>query len=321
MTAYTATNHKSYVIDTSVQVGDPLNFEKNSILQTYRIAKYSITPPPTLAGTDLPYGLDSVLADTSPQRVLPPLSTPFPAPGSGSSTWQELALCRSHQAAKFDKHIDVRVVFDTYYHWLDNPQGIATPAGTIATKADGNYLPARATYSVKTRQTNLWRAVGTAPSATSDSVTTTTGAYVGQGVTPIKVDVSQVAIRVQLLVDAESQPNTTTATVIAAYLGKRNSDVFMGFPIGSLVCVGGNLSHLEYEFYMVTLEYEYDEYFEHNQVCATNPDGKIAMTAGNPTTVYWKRPTRSSVNFNDLWPAGAFGEVQRYMAERGKYWA
>lgn len=317
--SYTGTNHKSVVVDTSVSVGDPTNFEKNVITQTYRVWRYSVSPPVNIDGVSLPYGLDRAVDETTPQRVLPVIGSPFPDTSPPSARWQTYALCRSHQASKQDRIMDVRVVFDTHYHWLDDPRG--NNAGTVTTLADGVYLPARANYTVKTRQTNLWRAVGTAPSATSDSVTMTTGAFVSQGVTPIKADVACIAIRVQLVVDCESQPNTTTAGVIAAYIGKRNSDAFLGYPIGSLVCVGGSLTHLEHEFYLVSMEYEYDEYFEHNQICATNPDGRIATTSGNPTTVYWKRPTRTSVAFNDLWGASAQGYLYRYMAENGKYWA
>lgn len=320
MSAYTGTNHRSYVTDTSVSVGDPLNFDKNTITQNYRVVKYSVTPPPPTAGVDLPYGLDLALAETSPQRVLPLIGSPFPDTAPPSATWQVTALCRSQQAQKLDKYMDVRVVFDTQYHWLAGAKGINS-SGAVVTVADGNYLPARAVFSVKTRQTNLWRAIGTAPSATSDSVTMTSGAYVGQGATPIRADVSQVAIRVQLMIDAESQSNTATATAISQYIGKRNADTFMGYTAGQLVCVGASLNHLEYEYSIVTMEYEYDEYFEHNQVCATNNANQINLTAGNPTTVYWKRPTRGTVNFNDIWPAGDFGAVQRYMAERGRYWA
>jgi hypothetical protein len=315
---FTGTNYKSKVVDTSVSVGDILNFEKNSITQTYRVWKYAVSPPTNIIGVQLPYGLDRAIDDTTPQAVLPPIGTPFPDTSPSSARWQTYALCRSHSAGKQDMIMDVRVVYDTHYHWLDNPKG--NNGGTVSTIADGVYLPSRAIYSVKTRQTNLWRAVGTAPSATSDSVTMSTGAYVGTGSTPIKADVACVSIRVQLIVDAESQPNTTTATTIAAYIGKRNSDVFLGYPIGSLVCVGGSLSHLDGEFYTVSLEYEYDEYFEHNQVCATDASGKISLTTGNPTTVYWKRPTRSSVAFNNLWGASAQGYLWRYMAENGRWW-
>jgi len=315
---YTGTNYKSRVVDTAVNVGEILNMDKNSITQTYRVWKYAVSPPSNILGVELPYGLDRAIDETTPQRVLPEIGTPFPDTSPPSARWQTYALCRSHNAGKQDMIMDVRVVYDTYYHWLNDPKG--NNAGSVVTLADGAYLPARAIYSVKTRQSNLWRAVGTAPSATSDSVTMTSGAYVSTGPTPIKVDVASVSIRVQLVVDAESQPNTTTATAIAGYIGKRNSDVFLGYPIGSLVCVGGSLSHLEYEFYTVTLEYEYDEYYEHNQVCATDASGKVALTGGNPTTVYWKRPTRSTANFNDLWPAGNQGYLSRYLCENGRYW-
>lgn len=315
--SYTSTNYTSYIVDTQVGVGSFLNMEKNTISVVYRVSR--ITGGTPVPGINLPYGLDLVLAETTPQRVLPVLDSAYQAPVVGTSTWQEYALLRSHNALKQDKFIDVRCMYDTYYHWLTAPKG--NNAGSVSAQADGAYLPVKVNYQVKTRQSQVWKSGGTAPGATSDSVTITTGSFVGQGVTPQKVEVSQMAIRLQMVVDAESQPNTTTSTAIIGYIGKRNSDTFLGYTAGQLVCVGGSLTHMENEFFMVTLEYEYDEYFEHNQICEVNPDGKIKTTStGQPNTVYWKRPTRTSVNFNDIWPAGALGYVQRYVAENGRYW-
>jgi hypothetical protein len=315
--SYSSTNYTSYLVDTQVSVGSFLNMEKNTISVVYRLQRKDGGPPSL--GISLPYGLDIALAETSPQRVLPVLDSPFPDTTPPSATWQTYALCRSHNALKQDKYIDVRVVYDTFYHWLDGPKG--NNGGTESTQADGAYLPVKVSYQVKTRQSMVWKSGGTAPSATSDSVTITTGSFVGQGVTPQKVEVSQMSIRLQAVIDVESQANTATAGVVLAYIGKRNSDTFLGYTAGQLVCVGGSLTQLENEFYMLSLEYEYDEYFEHNQICETNPDGKIKTTStGQPNTVYWKRPTRTSVNFNDIWPAGALGYVQRYLAENGRYW-
>ena len=315
--SYSSTNYTSYLVDTQVGVGSFLNMEKNTISVVYRLQRKDGGPPSL--GISLPYGLDIALAETSPQRVLPVLDSAFPAPTVGSSTWQEYALCRSHNALKQDKYIDVRVVYDTFYHWLDGPKG--NNGGTVSTQPDGAYMPVKVNYQVKTRQSMVWKSGGTAPSATSDSVTITTGSFVGQGVTPQKVEVSQLAIRVQIMIDAESQSNVQTAAAILGYIGKRNSDTFLGYTAGQLVCVGGSLTQLENEFYLVSLEYEYDEYFEHNQICETNPDGKIKTTnTGQPNTVYWKRPTRSSVAFNDVWGANAQGYIRRYMAENGRYW-
>ena len=317
--SYTGTTHKSYLVDTNVSVGEILNMEKNVITQTYRVVKYDLVPtgnPPP--GISLPYGLDNALADTSPQSVLPIIGAAFADTSPPSATWQTSALCRGHQAQKYDKYMEVRATFDTYYHWLAGAKG--NNAGSIVTVANDTYLPAKVSYQVKTRQTNLWRAIGTAPSATSDSVTTTTGAYVGQGATPIRADVACMSIRVQLMCDSEQQSPLTNSAVILSYIGKRNADTFLGYTQGQLVCTGGSLSHLENEYYLLSMEYEYDEYFEHNQVCAVNNANQITLTAGNPTTVYWRRPTRSSVNFNNLWGSGAQAHLWRYICENGRYW-
>ncbi len=314
--SYQSDNYESFLVDTQVSVGSFLNMEKNTISAVYRVRRTTGGPP--APGISLPYGIDIILADTN-GPVFPVLDEAYPGPVIGSPTWQANALCRSHNALKQNKFIDVRCLFDTYYHWLTAPQG--NNAGSVSAQADGLYLPVKLTQQTKTRQSVVWKSGGTDPSATSDSVTITTGSFVGQGVTPQKVEVAQMSIRLQIVIDAESQANTATAAAILGYLGKRNSDTFLGYAAGKLVCTGAALTQLEHEFYMVSFEYEYDEYFEHNQICETNPDGKIKTTnTGQPNTVYWKRPTRSSVAFNDVWPAGALGYVQRYVAENGVYW-
>lgn len=315
---YTGTNYKSRIVDTAVNVGEILNMDKNSITQTYRVWKYAVSPPSNILGVELPYGLDRAIDETTPQRVLPVIGSVFPDTVPASARWQSTALCRSHNAGKQDMIMDVRVVYDTYYHWLKAAKG--NNAGTVVTVADDSYLPCKVSYAVKTRTTNLWRAVGTAPSATSDSVTMTSGAYVSTGSTPIRADVACMSIRVQLMCDSEQQSPSTNSSVILSYIGKRNLDTFLGYSAGKLVCTGGSLSHQENEYYLLSMEYEYDEYFEHNQVCATDASGKVALTGGNPTTVYWKRPPRDSVNFNNIWGAGDQGYLWRYICENGRYW-
>ncbi|MFM1935166.1 MAG: hypothetical protein RI990_125, partial [Planctomycetota bacterium] len=82
----TGTTYTSHKVGTTVTVGTPY-FEKSSIEVVYRVTRNVGVPGSAPAGLDLPYGLDLILADSG---VLPAIGSNYPAPGTGTSTWQEL---------------------------------------------------------------------------------------------------------------------------------------------------------------------------------------------------------------------------------------
>lgn len=313
------TNYTSHRVATRVVEGNPF-FGKSSIEVTYRVQSNVGSPGSAPAGIDLPYGLDLVLADTG---VLPKVGSAFPAPGTGSARWQTSALCRSLRAQPADKYIDVVATFDTMYFAASGSDVKMNKAGTVSFAPAGVYVPARTVFQSSKRSANAWRGGwSTNPPAGSDSTTDIGGSMISTGRTPTRIDVAQMKIRMKLLMDTESQTPADIAAVAAAYVGKRNSDTFLGFSAGTLVCDSANVQQVEHEFYELAMEYTWDEWNHHNQTPDVDPAGAVKMSGNVVQTVFWKRETRSSVAFNDLFgsPATDQGGVWRYMAENGVYY-
>lgn len=309
----------SFTVDTSVQQGGP--FEKSTIVERYRLVEYDDVPTPDApsgSGLVLPYSMDTAMLQASP--AIPKIGEVYPGPAIGSATWQTKCLCRSLQGSTVDKHVDVVATWDTFYFY--SPDVKKNVAGVISDAVDAAYLPARATFSIGTKDINAWRVNPSAPSATLNvSAGDIGGTAVVSGITPIKQSVATVKLRIRILIDAEIDNIVDTASDISSFAGTRNSDTFMGFTTGKLVCTGGAVSHLENEFYEASLEYEYDEYFEHVQVPEMASDGRPKGGAAGPTVVKWQRPVRTSSAFNNLFGATEQGGVWRYMCEQGRFFA
>jgi hypothetical protein len=290
------TTYTSHKVATRVVEGTPY-FGKSSIEVTYRVQSNLGVPGSAPAGIDLPYGLDLVLADTG---VLPRIGSPYPAPGSGTSTWQETAICRSLRAQPADKYIDVVALYETMYFYTPANFTKMNKGGTVSFAPAGVYVPARTVFQSSKRAANVWRGGwSTSPPAGSDSTADIGGSMISAGKTPADI-----------------------AAVAAAYVGKRNSDTFLGFTAGTLVCDSANVQQVDAEFYELSMEYTYDEWYFHNQTPDVDPAGAVKMSGNVVQTVYWKREPRTAVAFNDIFgsPATDQGGVWRYMAENGVYY-
>lgn len=309
----------SFKVDTTVVQGGP--FQKSTIVETYRAVEYNDVPNPDVpsgGGLVLPYAMDTALYQTGP--ALPKIGIAYPGPAAGTSTWQETALCRSLQAVPVEQHIDVVATYDTYYFYSKDVK--KNTSGTVSDASDTAFLPARATFSIGTKEINVWRVNPTAPSATVNvSASDIGGTAVVSGITPMKQSVSTVKLRIRILIDSETQDIVAAASNISSFAGKRNTDTFMGFTTGKLVCTGGAVSHLEHEYFEASLEYEYDEYFEHVQVAEMAADGRPKGGATGPTVVKWQRPVRTGDAFNNIFGSSEQGGVWRYMCEKGRYYA
>ena len=309
------------VVDARVQQGGP--FEKSTITEVRRVFWYDdVTGQPLAIGISLPYGLKEVLAQSSPQ-VVPVMNGAYPAPLVGTSVWEEYALLRSLSAAATPGGfgIDVTCTYDTMYFYGPGVQKNNNGVVSAAT-ADRPWLPARASISTATKEINVWRVNwSTQPPKASNTTSDIGGTAVVSGITPIKIQVPTAKIKVRLLIDAEVNNITTASQFIGTFAGKRNSDTFLGYPAGELVCTSGVITHLENEFFEVSTEYSWDAYYEHVQVPEMAADGRPKGGAAGPTTVKWQRPDRTSTAFNDLFGATEQGHVWRYMCEEGTYYA
>jgi hypothetical protein len=284
-------------------------FQKSVIVETWRVWDPA-------ANTVMPYSVRDALS----LSLIPQVGEAFPAPLSGSPLWEQTALCRSLQASQMQNHMDVVATFDTYYFYTDDAK--KNTAGTVASAAAGNYLPARTIASISTKEISIYRnGWSTSPPIGSDSTADIGGTVVISYPQPIRISVPSLKLRVVLLIDAEVQDPIDAADKITSFIGKRNSDTFLTVAAGGLVCVGGGVSHLENEYFEASVEYEWDGYYEHVQVAETASDGRPKGNASGGSVVKWQRPTRSTAAFNDLWGATEQGGVWRYMAENGRYYA
>lgn len=309
------------VVNTTVQQGGP--FEKSTIVETRRVFWYDdATGQPLAIGISLPYGLKEVLAQSSPQ-VVPVMNGAYPGPVTGTSVWEENALLRSLSAVPTNGGygIDVTCTYDTLYFY--GPGIKKNMAGTVSdATANKAFLPARASISTSTKEINVWRVNwSTQPPKASNTTSDIGGTAVVSGITPIKIQVPTAKIKVRLLIDAEINNITAASQFIGTFAGKRNSDTFLGYPAGELVCTSGVITHLEGEFFEVSTEYTWDAYYEHVQVPEMAADGRPKGGPAGPTTVKWQRPDRTAAAFNDLFGATEQGGVWRYMCEEGTYYA
>lgn len=259
--------------------------------------------------------------------VIPRIGDPYIFPTGGlGTTLMESMLVRSHQWGQPDgKGITVTVNYETRYFEANGAKGITgydPSAGTLLARQ--LFLPCELLPIFMSRNTRLYRdPVTTAPPAGLDI----TAADIGGSAKDIDVDVKQIGLKLRMVLDANSLPiagypvlTNGVVGVISAYLGKKNSVSFFNFPAGSLVCSGATINHLESEFYELAMEYLYDEYFHHSQYAVKATDGRPEMNGTNTATVYWTRPVRGAVNFDEIFPAGDLGKSQRYQACAGRWY-
>ena len=164
-------------------------------------------------------------------------------------------------------------------------------------------LPVNTEYAVRMRSTTLYRTgYTTSPPPTLDATTgdiggtSLTGA--DQGYT---AQVQQASIRLRAVTDASVTSQLVAASNLATYVNTRNSAIFMGCAIGSVICEGVSFHELGDEYYEIAFEFLYDAFYHHEQVAQFDVDGKITRNAtGSFARVDWKRMPRAAVDFNAI---------------------
>lgn len=318
-----STLYKAWRLSYDASIGDIWDVHK--LTERWHIERVDGQP---MKPNDIP----NVLFETGAGApVIPDICDPYQFPTGGlGTTLLESMLVRSHQWSQPDgKGLQVTINYETRYFEANAARGINgydPSAGTVL--ARGLFLPCELLPVFMSRNTRLYRdPVTTSPPAGLDI----TAADIGGAAKEIDVDVKQIGFKLRMVIDANSLPiagypvaSNGVVGVISAYLGKKNSVSFFNYPAGSLVCSGATLNHLESEFYEIAMEYLYDEYFHHSQMPAKASDGRPEMeTVSGVTkikTVYWTRPVRGAVNFDDIFPAGDLGKSQRYQACAGRWY-
>lgn len=240
-------------------------------------------------------------------------------PSGTGATIEPFMLCRSVQATPLPSgKLSAIVTYSTRFTWL---RGAKTELG--GSVADLALLVPVIQHTAKHRTIQTFRRgwVTTPPAALDATTADIGGSELSSADKGAPVEVRQIQVRLRLLVDCDSSSLTTMHSAVASYYGRRNSDTFLGYAAQTLVCEGASINHVEGEIYEINIEYAYDEWYEHSQVPELDIDGKPKRAPGGALLrVDWKRPNRSTAVFNNIWPAGDYGRVQRRVCEIGVYY-
>ena len=244
---------------------------------------------------------DTVLAET--EGALPRRGDLAFSVGTGL-TWQQYCRFRGYTVELLPNAGGAMFTLNwsTMYVLCEEPSAFFDPGMTIE-------------YQSVTRSMRVYRTGWTTnPPGASDASADIGGTAV-QGVGDSAVwPVNQVRARVRLVWDTA---NTKLDAIIGNYapgLNKRNSASFLGASANTLVMEGYSINPIRHEFYEVTLDLLYDEFFHHEQVADVAADGRPTKAGGTgPAVVKWKRLPRSTVDFNTIFPNSSV----RALAERG----
>lgn len=227
-------------------------------------------------------------------------------PTTAGDTWEKYCGFRGSTIRTMDGGRALGVTMTYTGRYLVDP---TTAASTF------NYaLPVNTEYAVRMRSTTLYRTgYTTQPPATLDSTTADIGGTsltgADQGFT---VQVPQVSVRIRTIEDASVVSQLTLAGTLATYSNTRNSTIFMGCAIGSMILEGISFNELGDEYYEVALEFLYDQFNHHEQVPQFDVDGKITRNAtGSFARVDWKRLPRTAVDYTALFTARNYARIQK----------
>lgn len=187
------------------------------------------------------------------------------------------------------------------------------------------HLPSNVEYSASLRSMRTWRRTwATTPAslaAVDISPSDIAGFAASGGQQGMITEVPQVRIRMRFVLDATVTKMVDQYAQISAYIGKKNSVAFLNFPVGSVICEGITMGHLQQEYYEIILDFLYDDYYHFEQVPDYMSDGTLDINSlGNARTVKWVRTTRSTADFNLIYgTAGPAATWLKNQVERG-YW-
>lgn len=228
-------------------------------------------------------------------------------------TWERYLLCRSisYSTINGGRAIRFTVIWSTM--WMDD----------VASETLSFVLPSQTDYVARTRSTNIYRTGWTTNPSNTNASADIGGTAVSNGTQAKSEQVPQVAMRVRLTLDASADPMSNVATKMASYINKINSATFANFAIGSVICEGVSVQKTGngMEFYELIFEFLVDDWYHLEQVCDTDEKGYPKLASGVPSVVKWKRVSRSTADFNNIFLVG--GSIDTAWRDRtlDGYWA
>lgn len=219
-----------------------------------------------------------------------------------SLDWQKIPTCSTAW--------NVTVTWGTYANFLVS--GESTDSETFT----------RVTRMGSMRTANAYR-TGLVPPPPSGA-----GAYAWPPATDIggtKIDVNgqpsplaipQMRIDIEFLydrTDTDGGVGSEPSNELAAWLGVRNSALFLGFSPGYVLCTGVSASPLNDQWYLMQYSYLFDYWAHHEQRSAPNLGGLNFLTTAASTfigvnfkqasKVGWWQPYTDVFDLNDMFPA------------------
>jgi len=248
--------------------------------------------------------------------------------GGTGTTWQETCLLRDISWAKSGLGIVATLNYTGRYFSAksNSAKGLArtTEPLTSATSigSDELLLPAMIMPTLRTRSSKAFRLdTSTSHVAAPDPLVDRSTVDIGGTQLVADIDIRQMNFKLRIYIDSESVSLKEVAVDIGlAYTGKRNSAEFFGCGIGTLICDGVGLTHLEGEYWEIVIDYTWDEFSFHSQEPELMPDGKPRMILSRYYDVRWTREYRPSIDFNDIWADGPMGLSQKYQAYAGRWY-
>jgi hypothetical protein len=181
------------------------------------------------------------------------------------------------------REVSIEPVRERQNAWIVTHRA-STRNGSLISQVDGTYCSC--TRATVVRSTAMYRKDPTFP--TNGTVAFSAGADIAG----LKVDTNgkpKVYDVPQQLVTIETQyDRTLTAaspaaeplwSVYTSYVGNRNSAVFLGFPIGTLLYQGFQTAP-EDNYYRMSHTFLYDAWYHLDQIPAPNPTGEPVLVAG-----------------------------------------
>lgn len=236
------------------------------------------------------------------EGVLPVQNDPYVTTVPSGMTWVATTKYRGHSVVyASDKFtVIVRMRWSTLY--------VIDPATATSGGAWDGALPCQTEYVARTRMAKVYRTGWTVnPPAGSDTSADMGGTATAGGFQGVDFLVGQVQLRMRFTQDSSVVPMDSAAASLTTYIGTRNSAIFAGFAVGSLICEGVSVSKLSSgtEYYEVIFEFLFDRWFHHEQIPTMAQDGRPQIGMTGPSEVKWKRLPRTSVDFNNIYAGDA----------------
>ena len=239
---------------------------------------YSLVPTPGESSITLQYLMTWSDASTQPTEAQI-LSAASPPPKRISSA---VYSGNSYLKTMVIREVSIEPVRERQNAWIVTHRA-STRNGTLLDQ-DGSYCSC--TRATVVRSTAMYRKDPTFPS--NGTVAFSAGAdiaglKVDTNGKPKVYDVPQQLVTIETQYDRTLPQGSPAAeplwSVYTSYVGNRNSAVFLGFPIGTLLYQGFQTAP-EDNYYRMSHTFLYDAWYHLDQIPAPNPTGEPVLVAG-----------------------------------------